>query len=152
MSAKRAVPCVADSLADLCAGGRAGSVESGRGVAVVVRISCAMRARSASVRALLSRGLGRLAAVYGVFCAHAWSFCAWFMQMRELSVCERGGQMFAPSARCGVWLTGWLACAQAAVRGTWRLVRPLLVQRASAPRCVPVAHLCVCAELAWTLG
>ena len=56
MSAKRVVPRVADSLADLCAGGRAGSVEFGLALAVAVRISCAVRARGSCGFALNLHG------------------------------------------------------------------------------------------------
>ena len=55
VSAKRTVWCVADSLADLCAGACAGSAEFGLAFAVVVRISSAVRVCGCSVGALNTR-------------------------------------------------------------------------------------------------
>ena len=77
VSAKRTVWCVADSLADLCAGGRAGRVEFAFSVARAVRILSAVRDRGSCGLALNTRGLWRgcLAADF-VGCARVWYFCA----------------------------------------------------------------------------
>ena len=72
--AKRLVPRVADSLADLCAGERAGSVEFGLAFVVAVRISCAVRARGSSVRALNLHGLGVAGSCFAGWSARAVGF------------------------------------------------------------------------------
>jgi hypothetical protein len=71
VSAKRLVRRAADSVADLCAGGRAGSVDFCLGVAAALRIPSAVRALGSSVYALNTCGLW---VVWQHSARYLWSF------------------------------------------------------------------------------
>jgi hypothetical protein len=75
VSAKCLVRRVADPVVDLCAGGRAGSVELGLAFAVVVRISSAVRVRGSCVLALNWRSFWVHGSSLRVFCESiCWCF------------------------------------------------------------------------------
>ena len=75
--ANRAVWRVADSLADLCAGGRAGSVEFGLTFAIALRILSAVPARGSCGFVLNTRGF------FGVWQQHA---CGYISALVRFSI------------------------------------------------------------------
>ena len=116
MSAKRAVPRVADSLADLCAGGRAGSVEFCLEFAGAARIGSAVRARGSCGLALNLCGF--CGSCLCRFCARGWVSVLLPVYMRRL--CGWKCAHASVGAEDVGTLTVWLTCAQAPVRAVPR--------------------------------